>query len=50
MTPPDLSQTLNAVQAYLQAKQAARSQQQVEAEPAAAATDDVEAQLQEALQ
>jgi uncharacterized protein HemX len=50
VTPPDLSQTLNAVQAYLQAKQAARSQQQVEAEPAAAATDDVEAQLQEALQ
>jgi len=50
VTPPNLSQTLNAVQAYLQAKQAARSQQQVEAEPAAAATEDVEAQLQEALQ
>ena len=50
VTPPDLSPTLNAVQAYMQAKQAARSQQQIEAEPAAAASDDVEAQLQEELQ
>ncbi|MFP6848224.1 MAG: uroporphyrinogen-III C-methyltransferase [Pseudomonas sp.] len=48
VTPPDLSPALNAVQAYLQAKQAARSQQKVEAEPAAA--DDIEAQLQEAPQ
>ncbi len=50
VTPPDLSPTLNAVQAYIQAKQAARSQQTIEAEPAAATADDVEAQLQEALQ
>lgn len=50
LTPPDLSPTLNAVQAYIQAKQAARSQHKVEAEPAAAASDDVEAQLQEAQQ
>ncbi|MCZ4324321.1 uroporphyrinogen-III C-methyltransferase [Pseudomonas anguilliseptica] len=50
VTPPDLSPTLNAVQAYMQAKQTARSQQKVEAEPAAAPSDDVEAQLQEALQ
>ncbi|SEC68593.1 uroporphyrinogen III methyltransferase / synthase [Pseudomonas anguilliseptica] len=50
VTPPDLSPTLNAVQAYIQAKQTARSQQKVEAEPAAAPSDDVEAQLQEALQ
>ena len=50
VTPPDLSPTLNAVQAYIQAKQTARSQQKVESEPAAEASDDVEAQLQEALQ
>ncbi|WP_339525706.1 uroporphyrinogen-III C-methyltransferase [Pseudomonas sp. EA_35y_Pfl2_R111] len=50
VTPPDLSPTLNAVQAYIQAKQTARSQQKVESEPAAEATDDVEASLQEALQ
>lgn len=50
VTPPDLSPTLNAVQAYMQAKQAARSPHKVEAEPAAATTDDVEASLQEALQ
>jgi uroporphyrinogen III methyltransferase/synthase len=51
VTPPDLSPTLHAVQAYIQAKQAARGQQKVEAEPAAAAAaDDVEAQLQEDLQ
>lgn len=50
VTPPDLSPALNAVQAYLQAKQVARLQQSGEAPPAAAANDDVEAQLQEALQ
>lgn len=50
VTPPDLSPALNAVQAYLQAKQAARLQQSGEAPPASAANDDVEAQLQEALQ
>lgn len=50
VTPPDLSPALNVVQAYLQAKQAARLQQSGEAPPAAAANDDVEAQLQEALQ
>ena len=50
VAPPDLSPALNAVQAYLQAKQAARLQQSGEASPAAAANDDVEAQLQEALQ
>lgn len=50
VTPPDLSPALNAVQAYLQAKQAARLQQSGEAPPAAAANDDVEASLQEALQ
>lgn len=49
VTPPDLSPALNAVQAYMQAKQAARSQQKVDAEPAAG-TDDVEASLQEGLQ
>jgi uncharacterized protein HemX len=50
VTPPDLSPTLNAVQAYIQAKQAARLQQKGEAEPAPAAADDVEAQRPEALQ
>lgn len=50
VTPPDLSPALNSVQAYLQAKQAARLQQSGEAPPAAVANDDVEAQLQEALQ
>ena len=50
VTPPDLSAALNAVQAYIQAKQSARSQHKVEAEPVAADADDVEAQLQEALQ
>ncbi|WP_339904205.1 uroporphyrinogen-III C-methyltransferase [Pseudomonas guineae] len=50
VTPPDLSLTLNAVQAYIQAKQTARSQQKVDAEPATAAPDDVEAALPEALQ
>jgi uncharacterized protein HemX len=50
VTPPDLSPTLNAVQAYMQAKQDARLQQTDETEPAAAVADDVEAQRQEALQ
>lgn len=50
VTPPDLTPALNAVQAYLQAKQTARSQQEAEAGPAAAAQDDAEAALQEALQ
>jgi uncharacterized protein HemX len=48
VTPPDLSPALNAVQAYLQAKQSARNQQ-----PTAvlhAPTDDIEAHLQEAPQ
>jgi uncharacterized protein HemX len=48
VTPPDLSPALNAVQAYLQAKQTARNQQ-----PTAvlhAPTDDIEAHLQEAPQ
>ncbi|WP_371920681.1 uroporphyrinogen-III C-methyltransferase [Pseudomonas sp. HMWF032] len=49
VTPPDLSPALNALQAYLQAKQAARLLPGGEAQPAAA-HDDVEAQLQEALQ
>lgn len=46
ITPPDLSPTLNAVQAYLHAKQSARSEQKVEVGSDA----DAEAQLQEALQ
>jgi uncharacterized protein HemX len=50
VTPPDLSPTLNAVQAYIQAKQTARNQQQSDAEPAAAPADDIEASLQEAPQ
>ncbi len=50
VTPPDLSPTLNAVQAYIQAKQTARNQQQSDVEPAAAPADDIEASLQEAPQ
>ena len=50
VTPPDLSPTLNAVQAYIQAKQTARNQQQSDVEPAAAPADDIEATLQEAPQ
>ena len=50
VTPPDLAPTLNAVQAYIQAKQAARLQQPSETKPTASATDAAEASLQEALQ
>jgi uncharacterized protein HemX len=48
VTPPDLGPVLNAVQAYIQAKQAARSQQPSAAEPAAAAQDAAEGALLEA--
>lgn len=50
VTPPDLSPALNAVQAYMQAKQAARLQPDDETQPAPAARDDIEAQLPEASQ
>jgi uroporphyrinogen III methyltransferase/synthase len=46
VTPPDLTQALNAVQAYMQAKQAARLQQDSETVPRPSEKDDVEAQLQ----
>ena len=50
VTPPDLSPALNAVQAYIQAKQSARSQQKLDAESAALDAGDVEASLPEDLQ
>ena len=50
MTPPDLSPALNAVQAYIQAKQSARSQHKLDAESAALDAGDVEASLPEDLQ
>jgi uncharacterized protein HemX len=50
VTPPDLTPALNAVQAYMQAKQAARLQQKGEAEPAEAVKESAEAQPQEAAQ
>ena len=50
VTPPDLSPALNAVQAYIQAKQSARSQHKLDAESAALDAGDVEASLPEDLQ
>jgi len=50
VTPPDLAPTLNAVQAYIQAKQAARLQQPSETKPTASAAEAAEASSQEALQ
>ena len=49
VTPPDLGPTLNAVQAYIQAKQAARLQQPSETTPETATEDAVETPMQEAL-